>query len=479
MIDDLSNDLKVKINNSNEKDNLINVNENALNSSLNLDDKIDPNNIIDLEELVLMGYDEKMVKKVYIFLKPIDINEAIDFLSEENGIYQHDFLERHGKDDICFICGKSAKEHINYVPKRKSLLETIRDSLGRSNKSLNSNNINFTKNKDIELTINEQNKDKKYENPVSCELCMEDLTKEEEEKNSLLCNHMFCSDCYLNYLKEKINNNQVSKITCLQHTCDTELEEEFIISHLNEDENLIKKYKKFKLRNKILNDPNIKFCPVQDCESYAKKESDDKYVTCLEGHKFCFVCSKPWHGRKKCQDEIYKDFKKWKKNKVIKRCPNCKMWVEKNYGCNHMTCAECQYQWCWLCGGKYSEGHFEFVGRCAGLQFAESNLFNCCICLYLYKLLILLYQMILVIFIIPIFGFYYLKEKNDDYDYDNYYYPYENKCSCMGYIMAFFWCIAYIGLFLSIGSSLFILTLFLGSLREKLLENVLGFKNDI
>ena len=55
MIDDLSNDLKVKINNSNEKDNLINVNENALNSSLNLDDKIDPNNIIDLEELVLMG----------------------------------------------------------------------------------------------------------------------------------------------------------------------------------------------------------------------------------------------------------------------------------------------------------------------------------------------------------------------------------------------------------------------------------------
>jgi hypothetical protein len=87
--------------------------------------------------------------------------------------------------------------------------------------------------------------------------------------------------------------------------------------------------------------------------------------------------------------------------------------------------------------------------------------------------------MILVIFIIPIFGFYYLKEKNDDYDYDNYYYPYENKCSCMGYIMAFFWCIAYIGLFLSIGSSLFILTLFLGSLREKLLENVLGFKNDI
>jgi hypothetical protein len=284
---------------------------------------------------------------------------------------------------------------------------------------------------------------------------------------------MFCSDCYLNYLKEKINNNQVSKITCLEHTCGVELDEDFIISHLNGDENLIKKYKKFKIRNQVLTDPNVKFCPIKDCESYAKKEGDNKYVTCLEGHKFCFICSKPWHGRKKCQDEIDKDFKKWKKNKVIKRCPRCKMWVEKNYGCNHMTCAECHYQWCWLCGGKYSEGHFQYVGRCAGLQFAESNCFNCCICLYLYKLLILLYQMIMVIFIIPIYGFHYLKEKEDEYDYN-----YEFRCSCMGYIIAFFWCIAYLGLFLSIGSSLFVFTLFFGFLREKLLENVLGFEDD-
>ena len=465
--------LEEKLNNSNEKDNLINVNENLLDSSLDLDNKIDPKNTNDLEELILMGYDVKMVKKVYIFLKPVDINEAIDFLSEENGIYHHDFMERHGKNDVCFICGKSAKDHINYEPKRKSLLETIRDSLGNSKKNLNSNNINFSKNNNLELNIDDQNEDKKSESSVICELCMENITKEEEEKNFLLCKHMFCSDCYLNYLKEKINNNQVSKITCLEHTCSVELDEEFIISHLNGDENLIKKYKKFKIRNQVLTDPNVKFCPIKDCESYAKKEGDNKYVTCLEGHKFCFICSKPWHGRKKCQDEIDKDFKKWKKNKVIKRCPRCKMWVEKNYGCNHMTCAECHYQWCWLCGGKYSEGHFQYVGRCAGLQFAESNCFNCCICLYLYKLLILLYQMIMVIFIIPIYGFHYLKEKEDEYDYN-----YEFRCSCMGYIIAFFWCIAYLGLFLSIGSSLFVFTLFFGFLREKLLENVLGFEDD-
>ena len=44
------------------------------------------------------------------------------------------------------------------------------------------------------------------------------------------------------------------------------------------------------------------------------------------------------------------------------------MWTEKNEGCNHMTCAECKYQWCWLCGGKYSYNHF-YEGKCNGLQF--------------------------------------------------------------------------------------------------------------
>ena len=35
-----------------------------------------------------------------------------------------------------------------------------------------------------------------------------------------------------------------------------------------------------------------------------------------------------------------------------------------------MTCAECKYQWCWLCEGEYQEGHFR-RGTCEGLQFAK------------------------------------------------------------------------------------------------------------
>jgi len=32
-----------------------------------------------------------------------------------------------------------------------------------------------------------------------------------------------------------------------------------------------------------------------------------------------------------------------------KRCPKCSIRIEKNQGCNHMTCRGCKFEWCWVC----------------------------------------------------------------------------------------------------------------------------------
>ena len=67
-----------------------------------------------------------------------------------------------------------------------------------------------------------------------------------------------------------------------------------------------------------------------------------------------------------------KDFEEWRSHKVVKRCPCCRMWTEKNEGCNHMTCIECKFQWCWLCQKPYSYNHFN-EGSCHGLQFYKET----------------------------------------------------------------------------------------------------------
>ena len=78
-------------------------------------------------------------------------------------------------------------------------------------------------------------------------------------------------------------------------------------------------------------------------------------ITCKCHHAWCFNCRVQAH--KPCSCELTK---KWlslcstdKENVTwirayTKQCPKCNNHIEKNQGCNHMTC-RCGYEFCWLC----------------------------------------------------------------------------------------------------------------------------------
>lgn len=312
--------------------------------SINEEDKL-------IKQLIEMGFEKSMVNRVYVFLKPKSIENAIDLMTQINGIYQHHFYQSKYSGSKCFICNQDSSFHNNSLPNVKKLSE---------------NQIKKQNNNNNDVTIN-------IEPLIKCTICFQEISDEKSENYKLPCGHLCCYNCWYEYIKGELLKSLGTPLHCFSFKCTELLSEDFILSFIDGETELIDKYEQLKIRIAIYESNDKKFCPHPNCSSYLeKKEGEDKYVKCMNGHEYCYVCLKPWHGINDCDEEVDKDFQLWKEGKIIKQCPKCKFWTEKNEGCNHMTCAECKYQWCWLCEERYIEGHYR-KGMCKGLQFSKIN----------------------------------------------------------------------------------------------------------
>lgn len=119
-----------------------------------------------------------------------------------------------------------------------------------------------------------------------------------------------------------------------------------------------------------------KHCPYPDCDSVVEFLGFDSnhvanieelvslllipLVRCGKKHQFCFACMEISHApcpckvvekwKQKCEDDS--ETLNWIQSNT-KDCPKCHAIIEKNGGCNHMSCTACSYQFCWLCLGAW------------------------------------------------------------------------------------------------------------------------------
>lgn len=325
-------------------------------------------------DLCNMGFDIEMIELCFCYFKIDSIEQIINYLTKEDDIWQHDYIE--GENKICLIC-KEYSDHFNMKVNRDRI--NLDNIINLRNSNLNidlnriskiSSNSHFSSNpnssKDISILV--KNKSENLLENLECQVCCCEVPA--SECFSQTCGHFFCNECWRDYLEEKISNSNVINLTCMMKDCRNIISEKQIQKLLKDQTELLEKYQKFKLNKLIVTSSDKKFCPEINCGGYAQKTLD-KFVVCNNGHKFCFDCLKKWHGKKKCEDLIDQDFENWKKGKMIKKCPSCKFWTEKNEGCNHMTCRSCSYQWCWICEGVYTYNHYSATGACSGLQYSK------------------------------------------------------------------------------------------------------------
>ncbi|KAL0334777.1 UNVERIFIED_CONTAM: putative E3 ubiquitin-protein ligase ARI1 [Sesamum radiatum] len=197
-----------------------------------------------------------------------------------------------------------------------------------------------------------------------CNICMDDVPAKDVTKMD--CGHCFCNNCWTEHFIVKINEGQSKRIRCMAHKCNAICDEGIIrklVSVRHPD--LAEKFDRFLLESYIEDNKMVKWCPsIPHCGNAIRVENDEFCeVECSCGLQFCFSCLSEAHSpcsclmwelwTKKCRDES--ETVNWI-TVHTKPCPKCHKPVEKNGGCNLVSCI-CGQAFCWLCGGATGRDH--------------------------------------------------------------------------------------------------------------------------
>ncbi|XP_030605213.1 ankyrin repeat and IBR domain-containing protein 1 [Archocentrus centrarchus] len=216
-----------------------------------------------------------------------------------------------------------------------------------------------------------------------CGICMSSVSVFEEPVD-MPCGHDFCRACWEGFLNLKIQEGEAHNIFCPAFDCYQLVPVEVIESVVSRE--MDKRYLQFDIKAFVENNPAIRWCPEAGCERAVRLSTQGPgtstsdplsfpllrapAVDCGKGHLFCWECRGEAHEPCDCEtwkmwlqkvsemkpeelagvSEAYEDAANclWLLTNS-KPCANCKSPIQKNEGCNHMQCAKCKYDFCWIC----------------------------------------------------------------------------------------------------------------------------------
>jgi len=192
--------------------------------------------------------------------------------------------------------------------------------------------------------------------PKKCLLCLEDV--DIDFMHCLQCEHQFCRECLQGYFKSKITSKNFP-ILCPSLDCKKEIQAQDMDVIL--DEHMLQKYQEYSLASVVERNPkSFSCCPTVNCSYmffYANGDGTD-FGCPLCKKRYCLNCKVEYHTGSTCDqyqqwsrengmaDESFSDFATGAK---FKQCPGCRHWVEKEDGCDHITCI-CENEFCYICG---------------------------------------------------------------------------------------------------------------------------------
>jgi len=196
---------------------------------------------------------------------------------------------------------------------------------------------------------------------------------------SMKCGHRYSISAWQYYLKSKIEDgNDCIFATCPCEKCKITVapsQWQLVLTHPTEEGNtgdfdaVLKRYRRFLARSFVEINRTMRYCPGKNCHSAIKSTGAVTNVKCSDCKSlFCFKCGQEAHApasckrvaawQEKCSNES--ETANWILANT-KQCPKCSSRIEKNQGCNHMTCRVCQHNFCWVCDADW-ESHNASTG---------------------------------------------------------------------------------------------------------------------
>jgi hypothetical protein len=174
-----------------------------------------------------------------------------------------------------------------------------------------------------------------------------------------------CSVCFARWIESELTTKGWKRIVCPDVSCNVTLTHYEVQTYATPD--VFAQYDKYSMRDVLGQLANFRWCRNPSCTS-GQEHDDDSYIfTCVAcGHKACIAHDADWHEGETCDEYTYRvSGAKEREQKAqeeasiavicqsSKKCPgpDCAFSIQKNEGCDHMTCK--------CCDTMYREGDFD------------------------------------------------------------------------------------------------------------------------
>ncbi|XP_039705447.1 E3 ubiquitin-protein ligase RNF144A isoform X4 [Pteropus medius] len=197
---------------------------------------------------------------------------------------------------------------------------------------------------------------------VSCKLCLGEYPLE-QMTTVAQCQCVFCTLCLKQYVELLIKEGLETAISCPDAACPRQgqLQDSEIECMVAAE--MMQRYKKLQFEREVLLDPCRTWCPASTCQAVCQLQEmglqTPQLVRCKAcDTEFCSACKASWHPGQGCPETVPITFLPGDTSSVfrleeddapIKRCPKCKVYIERDEGCAQMMCKSCKHAFCWYC----------------------------------------------------------------------------------------------------------------------------------